>query len=78
MYKNIAETMGLTDVQKKQLFYPGTKFGRKLKPDEQQPVLEAEVRPVVVVAGMDGIGDSILSTPFLTSGSTLDKNSSIK
>ena len=34
MYFMIPETMGLTCAEKKQLFYPGAKFGRKLRPGE--------------------------------------------
>ena len=33
----MAETKGLTDREKKGLYIPGKKFGRKLRPGEQAP-----------------------------------------
>lgn len=34
MFFFIPETMGLSAAEKKRLFYPGAKYGRKLRPEE--------------------------------------------
>ena len=44
MYFYVPETKGLTDGEKKQQFYPGAKWGRKLKPNEPIFVLEDEIK----------------------------------
>jgi len=43
VYFNIPETKGLPDDEKKRLFYPGSKWGRKLQPGEQQLPLTPDV-----------------------------------
>ena len=34
MYYFVGETKGLSDGEKKALYYPGSKWGRKMRPDE--------------------------------------------
>ena len=42
MYTFVPETKGLTEAEKKKLFYPGQKYGRKLEEGEQPFVDEDE------------------------------------
>ena len=65
MYFFVPETVGLTGAAKKKLFYPGAKFGRKLKPDETHFIettditcaSEIDYKQVV----QDDIGNTFLS-----------------
>ena len=64
------ETRGLSEKQKKSLYIPGTKFGRRLKPGEfppsDTPSLSNE-NDVSAIRG--GVGDSIMVSrnSYLTS-----------
>ena len=66
MYFFVPETRGLTEAEMKKLFYPGAKWGRKLRPGEKPFVDEDEK---VIEDGHlkqrqmpQGIGDTIVST----------------
>ena len=60
VYFYIAESKGLSEKQKKALYIPGMKFGRKLREGEETP--EVSTTPTVSNRGTDvrahGIGDS--------------------
>ena len=62
MYFFVPETKGLNDAEKKSQFYPGAKWGRKLKPNEPIFVPEDQDSPKTV-RDVDGIGDTLLTTP---------------
>ena len=77
VYFYMAESKGLPEKQKKSLYIPGAKFGRKLKPGEEAP--EVSITPTLPSRGTDGrpagIGDSeITRKTFESQNQYIDKH----
>ena len=69
MYYYVPETKGLLEADKKKLFYPGSKFGRKLAPGEPLPYeLVASDEPNMNWRNDKGnIGNTMTSSMFKAS-----------
>ena len=59
VYFFMAESKGLSDREKKALYVPGAKFGRKLHSGEQQPEIPHTPVPTRTKYKAAGISDSI-------------------